>query len=238
MGHAAKTKRRSAENPPTSAPLSRSDLTRKRLLESALDLFAAKGFDGVTTRELCAEASVNVAAIAYHFGGKKELYHALVRQMLVKSEPLVAPAIAALREGIRAARGDRDALTEITDRFVRSLIGAILADGKMRLRAAIIIREHAMPSDAYDIIYDLRAKPVHEAVAELVAAASGCPADSPETLVRAHAVIGQIIIFLIGRKVLWNRAGWDSYTPERIEMVGAIAAESVCAAIGLERSER
>jgi len=51
-----------------------SDNNRKKLLRAASELFAEKGFDAVSTRDLCSRAEVNVAAISYYFGGKEGLY--------------------------------------------------------------------------------------------------------------------------------------------------------------------
>lgn len=50
------------------------DNNRKKLLRAAAELFAEKGFDAVSTRDLCTRANVNVAAISYYFGGKEGLY--------------------------------------------------------------------------------------------------------------------------------------------------------------------
>lgn len=47
---------------------------RQQLLIHATRLFAAKGFAGTSTREICHAAGVNIAAIRYYFGGKEGLY--------------------------------------------------------------------------------------------------------------------------------------------------------------------
>ncbi len=47
--------------------------TRRRLLEAAERLFAKKGFNATTLRELTREASTNLAAVNYHFGSKEGL---------------------------------------------------------------------------------------------------------------------------------------------------------------------
>jgi AcrR family transcriptional regulator len=51
---------------------------RARLLEAALEAFAASGYDGASTRAICAAAGVNVATLNYHYGGKERLYVAAV----------------------------------------------------------------------------------------------------------------------------------------------------------------
>jgi TetR/AcrR family transcriptional regulator len=51
---------------------------RRQLLEAALDLFAAKGFEGTTTKEIAAAAGVNEAIIFRHFPNKQALYSAVL----------------------------------------------------------------------------------------------------------------------------------------------------------------
>lgn len=52
--------------------------TETKLIETAIGLFAKKGFTGVSIRELAREANVNSALISYHFGGKEGLYKAVM----------------------------------------------------------------------------------------------------------------------------------------------------------------
>ena len=52
---------------------------KQRLIEAATRLFASGGFDGVGIREIAAEADVNSAMVAYHFGSKEGLYRAVLR---------------------------------------------------------------------------------------------------------------------------------------------------------------
>ena len=51
--------------------------TRERLLSTAERLFAERGFSKVTIREICKSARANVAAVNYHFNGKKGLYQCI-----------------------------------------------------------------------------------------------------------------------------------------------------------------
>src|SRR5262249_53481593 len=48
------------------------------LLNAARGIFAERGFDGATTRELARRARCNVATIAYRFGNKEGLYDAVL----------------------------------------------------------------------------------------------------------------------------------------------------------------
>lgn len=51
---------------------------RERLLETAGALFAAAGFDGVTTKQLATEAGLSTGALYHHFPNKEAAYQAAV----------------------------------------------------------------------------------------------------------------------------------------------------------------
>src|SRR6266513_1388631 len=51
-----------------------SDPTREELLTVAVRVFAARGYQANTVREICTAAGANVAAVNYHFGDKFGLY--------------------------------------------------------------------------------------------------------------------------------------------------------------------
>ncbi len=53
---------------------------RSVLISTATPLFAAKGFNGVSVRELAAAAGVNISMISYYFGGKEGLYAAVLNE--------------------------------------------------------------------------------------------------------------------------------------------------------------
>lgn len=48
------------------------------ILEVAEDLFADKGFDGTSVRDIAGQAGVNLAMISYYFGSKEKLMASLV----------------------------------------------------------------------------------------------------------------------------------------------------------------
>jgi AcrR family transcriptional regulator len=50
-----------------------------RILGCAERLFAARGFDGVTTREVAAAAGVNISTLHFHWSNKRTLYEAVCR---------------------------------------------------------------------------------------------------------------------------------------------------------------
>jgi AcrR family transcriptional regulator len=54
------------------------ETTANRLITAATPLFAARGFDGASVRDITAAAGANLGAITYHFGSKRGLYDAVL----------------------------------------------------------------------------------------------------------------------------------------------------------------
>jgi AcrR family transcriptional regulator len=55
------------------------DTTKQRLIDAAGAIFAEKGYEAASIREICQLADANIAAVNYHFAGKRALYVAAVR---------------------------------------------------------------------------------------------------------------------------------------------------------------
>ena len=67
-------------------------LNREQILDVALDLFAARGFDATTTREITDRLGVTPAALYYHFADKAACLEALVEPYVERVEALVRDA--------------------------------------------------------------------------------------------------------------------------------------------------
>jgi len=53
---------------------------KTHIMEAAIELFAEKGFEGTSIRDLATKADVNVAMINYYFGSKEKLFECMVKQ--------------------------------------------------------------------------------------------------------------------------------------------------------------
>ncbi|SHG09987.1 TetR/AcrR family transcriptional regulator [Ornithinibacillus halophilus] len=56
------------------------ELTREAIMEAARDLFAEKGFQHVSMRQIATKLNYSHGAIYYHFKNKAELFYALVEK--------------------------------------------------------------------------------------------------------------------------------------------------------------
>jgi TetR/AcrR family transcriptional regulator, regulator of cefoperazone and chloramphenicol sensitivity len=209
------------------------EVTRARLVDNALHLFARHGFDGVTTRTLSAAANTNISSIAYHFGGKEGLYDAVFAQVRTDFQKTLTPALTSLNHGVAVSGRDKKSLARVTREFLRSFFNAMLGDPQMQDRIAIVAREFARRSEGFGLFYSEAARPLQTTLANLVAASGHRSPEAPETIIQVQCLIGQLVSFLIIRQVLWTRLNWHSFTPERIDMITNEATVIVLRALSL-----
>lgn len=208
--------------------------SRARILDAAGQLFADRGYDGVSVRELAKRAGVNAAAINYHFGGKEGLYHAVIRKLIDDSEPMFGPMIVRLRAGVTGAGGDRAALAAVASRLVSGLLRNILGSPTLHWQIPILLRESQQPSNAFAMLMRDRIDPVHDAIAELAGAATGHDAKSPQARLIAANIMGQCMSLGAARGVVFARLDWDDYTPARVELVVDTLMPRMLAMLGLQ----
>ncbi|WP_433227578.1 TetR/AcrR family transcriptional regulator [Actinomadura formosensis] len=67
---------------------------RERILDVATRLFAALGYDGTSTRMIAEAAGLNVATVAYHVGGKRDLYLAVMERAHLAERAALEGALA------------------------------------------------------------------------------------------------------------------------------------------------
>ena len=108
--------------------------TREALLAAGAELFAERGYDGVPVATIAQKAGVNKAMINYYFGGKRQLYLAIVSatfgEIIERVEKLAQseqPAPEVLRNLI-AAVGEM--ATRRHPHFCSMMLREVVAGGK------------------------------------------------------------------------------------------------------------
>jgi AcrR family transcriptional regulator len=210
------------ETKPTRTPPGAS---REKLLAAAIELFGLRGFDGVSTREIAARAGVNIAGIAYQFGGKEELYLActehiagMVRGRLVEATLQEGAAPEAL-----SAAEARQALRSLVSRFVRFLLGTPELDRFAR----IIVREQMDPTPAFEPLYRNIFEPMHIRLCQLWARATQADPAAEEVKLNAFGIISQLMFFRIARTAALRRLEWNAIGPEELAKIEAMIIRSL-----------
>lgn len=104
---------------------------KEHIINKAIELFAEKGFEGTSIRDLAARAEVNVAMVNYYFGSKEKLFEAMVQQK------------AAYLKGVLEELAKDSTLSEIEklDRIIESYVNRMFTN---RLFHRIIHQELMM----------------------------------------------------------------------------------------------
>lgn len=66
------------------------EVTRENLLDAALTVFSQRGYAKTTLKDIATQAGVTRGAIYWHFGGKMELYGALVNERFTQVNSVLA----------------------------------------------------------------------------------------------------------------------------------------------------
>jgi len=160
--------------------------TRERILIAARKLFADKGFDATSVRDITAEAGCNVASVNYHFGGKDNLYLETFRSML---RVMRGQRLALLDELFE--REPAPTLEEFLQSFAEGFIDP-LAEENGRLFMALVSREMIDSRLPHDVFLHEFIHPVLERA--MAALAEFGPELDPETAsMCVMAIVGQLL---------------------------------------------
>jgi len=94
---------------------------KQQILEAAERLFAERGFDAVSVRDITKLAKANVAAVNYHFGDRENLVLLVISRLV---EPVIEERLARLDGVEKKWTGKAAPLEEILDALVRPLASA------------------------------------------------------------------------------------------------------------------
>ncbi|RFP85950.1 TetR/AcrR family transcriptional regulator [Rhodobacteraceae bacterium 63075] len=114
------------------APSQRSLATRQRILDAAEQVFADRGFDGATIRDIAELADEPVGLVHHHGGGKKNLF----QQTVVRR----AEALSCARMNALDSAREQGALTleAVLSAFVRPLFDLAMTEPRWRSYAHLV----------------------------------------------------------------------------------------------------
>ena len=168
----------------------KSDETHRRLLDAALLIFAERGFEASTTRQICEQAKANPAAVNYHFGDKLGLYKAVLQNVVAVQRGRMA-------EHDLADLEPKAALRE----FIRRMVAALSVqptDPYQRL----MVNEMAQPTAGLAVMVECIMRPRSKLLCSLVSRIIGSSPSSWQTRFAVYSVIAQIVHFLHARPVI------------------------------------
>jgi AcrR family transcriptional regulator len=123
------------------------EATKKALLGAAVEVFASRGFDGATTKEVATRAGVNEGLIQRYFGGKAGLLQAIVGNMCGErlSACRMAPPSDSLKTEIATVLGHEIAQAKANRDFMRVLLSRALVDADLAATLKAHYKDSRMP---------------------------------------------------------------------------------------------
>lgn len=201
-----------------------SEATRQRLLASAEELFAERGFDNVSLRVITDRADVNVAAVNYHFGNKQGLIEEVIHTHL---EPVNERRM----ENLQKLEGGDATSRQIVDAFFRPFVEHV---SESRQRARLLLQFLARASDAgEDVLPGKLQTDLQHVVGAFASALSRAVPHLSEKQAfwRLHFCFGSFVNTILHNDMLEQIVGESGGVPEMKELLAELL--DFCAA-GME----
>src|ERR1041384_1373603 len=166
--------------------------TKDRILAAAGAVFAERGFQRTTVREIAARAGVNVAAGNYHYGSKKALYLEVLRAQFAEIRALLRERGASRPPG-EIGRLSRAQLVSLLRARVNVMLDLLLGPPP-GVHGTLMQREMCDPSEALPVIVEEFIAPMLGEMREIAARVEPrLDAESVERCV--FSIIGQALFY-------------------------------------------
>lgn len=195
--------------------------TRASLIQTAINMFGDGGFDTVSTRQLADRAKVGLSAIAYHFGGKAELFDAAVESIADYCRGLTREVSDQL---------DADASDDPAERLalaVRTYFGVLFAGDEPQSWVNFLVRCSVDAPVAYDTLYEAAFGPLETALTVNLAAHLGVDPGDEDVKLRAYIATHSIVSMRTNRAAFLRHLGWSKLGPPQIQILESIITSLV-----------
>lgn len=191
--------------------------SKRRLLEAAEQLFAERGFEAVSVRDVTKLSKANVAAINYHFGSRDGLI-ALVVTLCIT--PVNEERLLRLETLEKKWSGKNVPLEEVIEAYVRPLLGAARKTGlSERLFCRLLGWIFSMPLESLPQAMEDQIRNASDRFTR--ALVKSLPSVSTEDLAwRFHFVNGSMIHMLLHQEMLQQLSNGASGNPTMEALLG------------------
>jgi len=205
----------------------RGEDTRRRLIETAIEIFAIHGYEGASTRALAERAGVNLPAIQYYFGNKEGLYRAAVEHIIGHIEQRMAPIGAKVREALARGKPTPKTLLSLLCELLAIFVATVAEKDNPESRRLFFARAELEDTAALDPLQECAMRQVLRPCAALVGRLVGRPADHREVVARTLTLLGQVTIFC--NKGARKALAWDDFSSDRVALIQRLVREHTVA---------
>ena len=161
---------------------------KNRLLSAAKAVFAEKGFDAASIRDITTQAKCNVAAVNYHFGSKENLYNELFRRLLTEMREIRIKSI----DTVMAQKEPKPSLEQLLHAFSVAFLEPFFDQASGPLLMKLMVREMSDPRLQKQMFVDELVQPTLKSLGS--ALKTICPGLKTEKVVLSIiSLVGQLI---------------------------------------------
>jgi len=182
--------------------------TKNRILEKAEILFAEKGFNGVTIREVTAAAKCNTGAVNYHFQSKKNLYVEVFRSRWIPRELKMYDHLKDALEKVEAPSP-----ATVIKTVAEAYLEGPLSDEELRRHRQLIIKEINNPTEVFEMVADQTLRPLFEYLRERLHPYLPSHLDEESLILDIMSIFGVLLYFTYSRPMI-SRVMGRRYDPE------------------------
>jgi len=178
------------------------DLTKERLLNEAEALFAQKGYNAVSIREITTAAGCNVAAINYHFSSKQNLYLEVFRARWV-------PRARRVQEYFRRSLAAHGATspTAVTQALAEAFLVGPLSDEERQRHYQLMTRELGQPTEAFELVADEVMRPFFKELADMLRPAMPEGEGKEDLMLNILSIFAAVLYFNFARAAVTRITG-------------------------------
>lgn len=173
---------------PVRPPEAARQSTRAQLLEAAGQIFAERGVDRATGKEICERAGTNAAAVNYYFGGMEGLYAAVLQA--AHDRFITVEALAA------AVAAEPDARAKL-EAVIRLVVGTLTGPLSSTWAVRVLGRELVAPTPALDRLRREQFLPKAAILKGIVGDLMGLPPDHPTVARGCVSIVAPFLLLLL-----------------------------------------
>lgn len=171
--------------------------TREHLLEAAGQVFAEKGFERSTAKEICERARTNTAAVNYYFGGIEALYAAVIEE--ARNRVFSVQAIGKAIEGKTSPKAKLEAAVGVV---VQTILGPVSSSWELRLLG----RDMVTPSPTTDAAKEKLIVPRARILRRFIGEVMDLPEDHPAVARGCITLMAPLCMLVLADRRIMKRA--------------------------------
>ncbi|MFA4901944.1 MAG: CerR family C-terminal domain-containing protein [Desulfobaccales bacterium] len=188
--------------------------TRERLLDEAEALFAEKGYNAVSVREIITAANCNLAAINYYFGTKKNLYLEVFRSRWISRARRVQEHFWRLLEDQKPL-----SLTVVVKCLAQTFLEGPFSDEENRRQHQLMGREMDRPTEASDLVHEQAMKPFFAKLAGIMRPLLPEKLTEEQLMLNIMSIFALVLHFYLARNGISRITGRQYDTALKAQLV-------------------